>query len=62
MGCMWIHGITKNPVYAMAQQLGVETQVTDYDNLKLFSPTGSLVDDGPVETQYDALSKQIDKY
>jgi hypothetical protein len=25
MGAMWIHGITANPVYALAQKYGVQT-------------------------------------
>jgi monoamine oxidase len=61
MGAMWIHGITKNPVYAMAMDLGVDVMTTNYTNLALFDSSGNPVADKPIETMYDTLASKINK-
>ncbi len=40
LGASWIHGIQGNPLYAMAQRLGLETVATDYDSESAFDVDG----------------------
>lgn len=44
MGASWIHGIDDNPIYALAEQLGLTTIATDYDNNWLFATDGAEVE------------------
>lgn len=45
MGASWIHGTEDNPITALAEDFGVKTLPTDYDNHTLFGPEGDLVSD-----------------
>ncbi len=36
LGASWVHGIRKNPVHALAKEVGVEMQKWNYDDLKYF--------------------------
>lgn len=58
LGASWIHGIKGNPVYALAEKLGVTMIQTDYDSATVFSPSGALVSD-PAQQRQDALFKQV---
>lgn len=61
MGAMWIHGIKTNPLYEMANKFGVQTMVTDYDNLRVFDHTGTEVADSKIETLYDKFSAKMNR-
>lgn len=40
MGASWIHGIRGNPITDLAEQFGVETAATDYDNQVVYDRDG----------------------
>ena len=43
LGGSWIDGITGNPMWEIAQTLGVETVSTDYDSVTVYDSGGSLI-------------------
>ncbi|HZJ26479.1 MAG TPA: FAD-dependent oxidoreductase [Acidimicrobiia bacterium] len=43
LGASWIHGVRKNPVKELADQLGVATVATDYDDAVWYDETGRRV-------------------
>lgn len=45
LGASWIHGIDDNPIWDLAQENGLETAVTDYDNYTLYHTDGTAVSD-----------------
>lgn len=60
MGAMWIHGITGNPLYALAQKYGVSVKSTNYDNQIYFGPGGQTVNTTYTEDLYDRISAKVD--
>ena len=40
LGATWIHGITSNPVYDIAESNNISTATTDYDNAVIYDPEG----------------------
>ena len=64
MGAQWIHGIRRNPIHDLAQQLGLEIVETDYDNSKEYDVDGSA--DPLSDTQYDrwtdTMAEYLDQY
>lgn len=61
MGAMWIHGISGNPLYALAQKYGVSVKSTDYDNKLNFDVRGQPANDTYIESLYDRISAKVDK-
>lgn len=64
MGASWIHGIRGNPITALADTIGVETIVTDYDNAILYDVDGNLLADRAwreVEKYEDDVTSAIEQ-
>jgi monoamine oxidase len=58
LGASWIHGVTGNPIAALAQRYAIPTFVTDYDNAQLFTASGSGYSDSAaaaVSANYAAM-------
>jgi len=49
MGASWIHGIRGNPVTEFAEEFGLETAVTDYDNHIVYDYDGRKLSDDEQE-------------
>ena len=45
MGASWIHGVNGNPITDLAEEAGVETARTDYDNHWIYDRFGQELDD-----------------
>ncbi len=45
-GASWIHGVTGNPLTALAKQVGAATVAVDYKNMARFKPVGTELTDG----------------
>ncbi len=45
LGASWIHGVEGNPLTALAEAVGAERMVTDYDNGILYDQDGRLLGD-----------------
>lgn len=58
LGASWIHGIRGNPITALADEVGVPRQVTDYDNGVLFDMDGRELSDQAWD-RYEEISEQI---
>ena len=43
LGGSWIDGISGNPMWEIAQTLGVETVPTDYDSVRVYDSDGTLI-------------------
>lgn len=54
MGASWIHGIDGNPITAIAEEAGVATLPTDYDNHWLYTSDGLMEDDEQNAAEADA--------
>lgn len=67
MGASWIHGIEDNPIYELAQQLKLQTIVTDVDDIAIYDTDGrSLTDpemvalDELLEDLIDTIEEEVD--
>jgi len=60
LGASWIHGITDNPITALADAIQAPRVATSYDSSILYKANGQPLDTGG-ETQLDDLWKQIKK-
>ena len=60
MGASWIHGIDGNPITAIAEEAGVATLPTDYDNHWLYTSDGLMEDDeqDAAEAEAEAFFEQ----
>ena len=45
LGASWIHGVNGNPMTKLAEEVGVETARTDYDNHWIYDRFGNELDD-----------------
>lgn len=64
MGASWIHGVTGNPIAALARELGLATQPTNYDNNLLFDTDGveaSAALEADVEALFDAVMEAVEE-
>lgn len=43
LGASWIHGAMGNPITRLARQLGLQTEVTDYDSVTLYDVDGEQI-------------------
>lgn len=50
LGASWIHGVRGNPLTDLAEELGVQTSATDYDDLRLYDFDGSPISDAQAES------------
>src|SRR5690606_22810155 len=57
-GASWIHGIDGNPIAELAENMGVETLESDYDNALLFLADGSAASDDLAD-EIDELSSDV---
>ncbi|MFN3334765.1 MAG: flavin monoamine oxidase family protein, partial [Caldilinea sp.] len=58
MGASWIHGVTGNPFTALADQQGLATHPTDYDNNWLYDTNGAEASDA-LELSIEALFDEV---
>lgn len=58
MGASWIHGIVKNPIADIANQVGAQTVFTDYESLTRYKTDGAPFSDEEDES-LDALFEQF---
>ena len=49
LGASWIHGVNGNPMTKLAEEVGVETARTDYDNHWIYDRFGDELDDAGYE-------------
>lgn len=49
LGASWIHGVNGNPITKLAEDVGVETARTDYDNHWIYNRFGDELDDAGYE-------------
>ena len=49
LGASWIHGAMGNPITRLARQLGVATEVTDYESIALYDADGRPVGEADLE-------------
>jgi len=63
MGASWIHGIRGNPVTDLAEEFGLETAVTDYDNQTVYDYNGRKFSDdelAELEEWLTELAEEVD--
>ena len=53
MGATWIHGVRGNPIAALAAELGIVTEPTNYENVRLYDHAGALVAPATYNHLYD---------
>ncbi|HHW86783.1 MAG TPA: FAD-dependent oxidoreductase, partial [Chloroflexi bacterium] len=58
MGASWIHGVTGNPIAALARDLALTTYPTDYDNNWLYDTNGAEASDA-LEAEIEALFDDV---
>lgn len=58
LGAAWIHGIDNNPITTLAQEVGAQTSVTDFDALYMYDGTGTELEDAEMEVA-ETTFKQI---
>ncbi|GIK75480.1 MAG: amine oxidase [Chloroflexota bacterium] len=64
MGASWIHGVTGNPIAALARELGLATHPTNYANNQLFDTDGaeaSAALEEDVEALFDAVMEAVEE-
>lgn len=49
MGASWIHGIRGNPIAVLAEELGIATVATDYDNMVVYDVNGQPLSDAEMD-------------
>jgi monoamine oxidase len=57
LGASWIHGIDDNPVSELAEEAGVETVATDFDNIIAYDVDGGILG----EEDYEAMQAIYDE-
>jgi monoamine oxidase len=62
MGAVWIEGVNRNPIAALANQLGVTLNTTDYDSLDLYDSDGTLIGDPAVQMGIDELETIFEEF
>ncbi|MFN3982991.1 MAG: flavin monoamine oxidase family protein, partial [Caldilinea sp.] len=58
MGASWIHGVTGNPIATLADQQGLATHLTNYDNNWLYDTNGAEASDA-LELSIEALFDEV---
>lgn len=58
LGASWIHGITDNPVWELAQEYDIQTVPTDYDDTFTYTADGEEVSDDDLE-EFEALLDMV---
>lgn len=58
MGASWIHGVTDNPLTALADQIGAARTVSPYDRWATFDAHGRMLDVSDHETRTFALMEK----
>ncbi len=58
LGASWIHGISGNPIDALARNAGVRTITTDYENLIIFGRDGQLLSSAQ-EARLEQLAQEV---
>ncbi len=61
MGASWIHGVRGNPIAKLAEEVGVETVRTDYDNHWIYDRFGQELDDAGY-TELEAFAAGLNEY
>lgn len=64
LGASWIHGVTGNPIAALAQKFNVDTVPTDYDSIAIYASEGKLLSEADAErlnATLDDLLQALDK-
>ncbi len=65
MGASWIHGVTGNPMKALAVQLGIETSATDYDDVIAFDAGGHQLSNaelGELANAFEELVEEVESF
>lgn len=60
MGGAWIHGVNGNPIKALADQLGVVTVHSDYDNIQVYDQHGRALTDAEMD-ELDVYLTAVDE-
>lgn len=60
LGASWIHGVTGNPIAALAQKFNAETVPTDYDSLAIYDAEGELLSDAEADDLNTALDDLLE--
>ena len=60
MGASWIHGVTGNPITALADQYGAQRATTDYESLNLYDADGSLLSNSQIIQAYWRQVTELD--
>lgn len=63
MGAAWIHGVTGNPIMALAEQFGVKTARSNYDNYQVYDGHGralSAAEMADLEVMLTAVDEVIE--
>ncbi len=64
LGATWVHGVEKNPVMDLVQELQLKTRLTDYENHWLYNTKGKLVkdeDQDELDDQLDDVLEELDQ-
>ena len=59
MGASWIHGVSGNPIAALAEEAGIETVKTDFDSWNFYDTDGQAVPEVSIETIESTASQLI---
>ena len=60
MGASWIHGIKNNPIAELAEELGIETVVTDYDNMAIYDADGRALSDEAMDELDEGVEEVLE--
>jgi monoamine oxidase len=64
LGASWIHGVKSNPVTRLAQQFGVQTLPSDYDNAILYDFDGRRMSDSEyaeMEELFESIYSEVEQ-
>lgn len=61
LGASWIHGLRRNPLRALARELGSPLFETDYDDKSLFAADGRRLSAGEQRALYRGLDRALDE-
>ncbi len=61
LGASWIHGVDGNPITKLAEEVGVETARTDYDNHWIYDRFGNELDDAGYE-ELEEMAEGLAEY
>lgn len=59
LGASWIHGTTGNPITELADELGLERVVTDWESAELYDADGNAVSDSEEEARSTAFDELL---